>query len=255
MQFVIPLQTTLIGSFVKTFKQFLSEEYVEKVDGLKDSIDIVNRFCKDWLENPIEIYRGMRDSGQFITVNPIEKKRRSANTSNYYTVFFDELLPEEYPPRSYSLICSTSERKARGFGHTYQVIPFDGARIGIVGTQDLWNKGIKLGDSRVQDIDILNNRIRDALGSQGQDSWEDFVKEVHAHSTAILDTFEMTPEEFIDEIKDAYSARRMGFKAITTKDLGALNSHRDSEIWIGEKCLLVRSDMTYNFRTELGLKS
>lgn len=238
---------------MKTFKQFLSEDYVEKVDGLQDSIDIVNRFCKDWLENPIEIYRGMRDAGQIITVDPTAKKRISRNTTNYYTIFFDEILPEEYPPRSYSLICSTNERKARGFGHTYAVIPFDGTRIGIVGAQDLWNKRIKLGDSRVQDIDLLNNRIRDALGSQGQDSWEGFVKEVHAHSAAILDTFEMTPAEFIYEVREAYSADRMGFKAITTKDLDALKSYGDSEIWIGGKCLLVRTDMTYEFRDTLGL--
>lgn len=240
---------------MKTFKQFLAEEYVEKVDGLQDAVDIVNHFCKDWLENPVKIYRGMRNSGDAITVDPTAKKRVSKNTTNYYTIFFDHLLPESYPPRSYSLICTNDKGKAKHFGTPYAVIPFDGAKIGIVGAQDLWVKGVRLGNSRVVDIDILNARIAHALFDKGQSSWEDFVEEVNKHSRSLINNFEMEPEEFLDNIKAAYSEKAMGFKSCTTKDMGIIDSIGETELWIGSKCLLLTSDIYDMLRSELGLKA
>jgi len=82
-------------------------------------------------------------------------ERKSQNTSNHYTVLLDNLPSwRNFPKRSRSLICATKKYIASGFGDVFLVLPFDGAKIAVCPTTDIWAiKFEKLGTS----LEIFNN--------------------------------------------------------------------------------------------------
>lgn len=86
------------------------------------------------------IYKGLRNiRDDILLTDPKLKKRKSKNTENYYTLLFDNLPSwKEYPKRSRLLICSTSRSVASEYGNSYLVLPFNGAKIGVCPTMDMW---------------------------------------------------------------------------------------------------------------------
>ena len=65
------------------------------------------------------IYRGLSGGrSPYIHIDPTKSIRKSRNTSNFYTIMFDEILPswKQYPLRSKSIICATSIKVAMSYG-------------------------------------------------------------------------------------------------------------------------------------------
>lgn len=70
-----------------------------------------------------------------------ETTRKSAHTSNHYTILFSELLPswKNIPKRNKALVCTTEWDKAAAYGNPYIVIPFDETIIAETHKADIWN--------------------------------------------------------------------------------------------------------------------
>ena len=85
-----------------------------------------------------------RESGKkvhFYHIDPKKSKepRKSANTSNYYTLIMDNSRKwSKYPKRSQSLICSIDKNINNIWAATYLVLPKNGAKIGECSGPDLW---------------------------------------------------------------------------------------------------------------------
>ena len=148
-----------------TFKKFLEEVQYDEMD-LDAAIKIINTKCKDafWMiHSNTPFYRGdpnvpndVEELG-FAIADPSKTERKSANTTNYYTVILDNIPSmAEYPKRSKSFICTTSHLKARDFARQstpYIIIPFDNVDIGVVNSGDLWDMSLDdLGKIRVTSI-------------------------------------------------------------------------------------------------------
>lgn len=93
--------------------------------------------------DPTHIYRGFRNAkhGVFIVDPTNAPDRQSANTSNYYTWWMDELSDKwgNFPKRSRSLICTTDRNKTEHFGLPHLIIPLQPTTLGICPDNDLWN--------------------------------------------------------------------------------------------------------------------
>src|SRR5271168_3608736 len=102
------------------------------------------------------IYKGFNTNlgHNFLLTDPSQKERKSANTSNQYTLLMDNLPAwKEYPKRSRSLVCSTSSDRAASYGNVYLVLPFNGARIGICPEYDIWDSFYELSGYGIADAD------------------------------------------------------------------------------------------------------
>jgi len=120
---------------------------------------LLNKNCSHFINNKNEIYRGLWFNDDYGYINPLNYNRKSANTSNYYTILFDEILPswKNMPKRSKSVICSTSFTEARAYGIVYRVYPFNDSKIGITSYQDIWWS--MQGNGFPHNLDGLNSAL------------------------------------------------------------------------------------------------
>jgi hypothetical protein len=96
-------------------------------------------------------YKFSYESSVLIT-DPKRVIRKSANTTNQYTLLFSNLPSwASYPKRNQSIIATTSLRYASGYGNAYLVLPFDGAKIGVCSGSDMWDTFYKnLGNNTIE---------------------------------------------------------------------------------------------------------
>jgi len=126
------------------YKAFLINEDRGKAISLEEAAEILKKNCKDAVKyaktSNNQIYRGVYNNHQFRYIDPKkEKPRKSANTTNYYTLLIDNSKYwKSFPKRSQSLICSTTIERVYGYGNPYQVFPYDGAKIGVAPNADFW---------------------------------------------------------------------------------------------------------------------
>lgn len=130
------------------FKQFLSEgvsDSYKKISEVK-AIELAKTNFNEALalDKPL-IVRGMRQkdkrSIEYYSISNITG-RKSANTSNEYTVLVDNLPAwKEYPKRSESLICTNLNNLGYtwDYGETFIILPENGANIGVCSSYDFWN--------------------------------------------------------------------------------------------------------------------
>lgn len=114
----------------------------------KDFADMLNKNCKDFLNNPTLLQRNKHDdSPQYSCISPKSYVRTSLMSgasagvkSNHGTLLMDNLPSwSDFPKRSQSLVGTTDANSYNTFGsHKYFVIPFDGARFGVCPAGDLW---------------------------------------------------------------------------------------------------------------------
>lgn len=128
------------------FKSFINESRGKSYfypDDRGEIIDIIKTKCKNALNDAKKgyiIYRGMDFKGDMYVIDPKKGTRKSANTPNYYTWIIDhDKKWKDYPKRSKSIICSTSERKVEAYGDKYIVFPYDGSKIGVCPEDDIWD--------------------------------------------------------------------------------------------------------------------
>jgi hypothetical protein len=121
-------------------KHLSREEFYKE---LKNYSDMANYYLK----GGVLFMRGVKRSaaGEFGHVVPIESKRESAYTSNYYTLIssYDSSW-NGIPPRDRSIVGSTDYDKASGYaggGQSdgfYVVLPKNGSVIGEADAVDFW---------------------------------------------------------------------------------------------------------------------
>lgn len=121
--------------------------YRKEIENVDDVVKLIKEKCdvKNYL------YRGFEDDGDYYIIDGSKGERVSKNTTNYYTLILDQIFAtgsayKNYPLRSKSIICSTSKKTASHYGNVYVVLPFKGVDIGYIGSDDIWNSDIEIGE-------------------------------------------------------------------------------------------------------------
>lgn len=124
---------------------FLNEENrVETEISKEEFYKLLRENCKSnltYMKNSKKfIFRGIESAYSYLKFNG-DKKRKSAYTSNYYTILFSEILKswKDVPKRNKSLICTTDEINAEEYGISYLVIPYDKTKIATCNINDFWH--------------------------------------------------------------------------------------------------------------------
>lgn len=201
----------------------------------------------------VNLYRGVRGNsyGEYNVIEGEKGGRKSVNTTNHYTVIFDELIAEkssDYPLRSKSIICSTDTSTAKSYGHLYNVIPYNDVKIGLVPEDDIWHIDIKEYDGVKLRLTGINS-LFDACGIKATNI-KDIAKQVEKLSD---DDFEKlakvfkTRDNIEKQIRDLYNMDRLGFKFMSADKLDD-KQNPDNEVWVGGKCLMIDSKVFHKFK-------
>jgi len=141
-------------------------EYKESGRGkelaLHQAIRIAPKFSNA-LNSDVTIVRSNREAEKYIyyLIDPkkSKEKRRSRNTSNYYTLIMDNSPSwKEYPKRSESVICSINASCGKNSPHIFRVFPKNGSKIGVCNDSDLWKsfRNLSYALSMNEINDVLN---------------------------------------------------------------------------------------------------
>lgn len=229
------------------FKQFLLNEgsYYEDIS-IEKAIELAKKHCSNalkHLETPI-IRGGHNFTDVAYSVHPGLGSRKSANTSNHYTVLFNETLPKEYPRRANSMICGNYQNKdyARGFGQLYVILPYDDVMFGVCADEDLWRTRIKIADKN-RTLDSWNNIWSDLFDAPATslDAIATSIEHViaapaHEYHEVAISLFR--PGEVKEKLKELYSASNLGFSLADTNKVYELKGPR--ELWFSGPCIAIR---------------
>lgn len=225
-------------------------------------------------DNFPRIIRGMRDTGDYLWIEGI-RGRRSANTTNEYTTLLDNLPSwRQYPKRSESLICTTTDSNGYpyDFGDVYIILPSNGANIGVCRSFDLWSsfpvlkkelERAKVAPHSENPASIFNEVLREIFSIAGvkldkkNDNYEILLKAIsdtndwlktkgkehRANKLDIrtLDFFEPVingNETLIAYIKRMLDPKANEFKILNYSELGNLTGGR--ELWTDAPSLAIR---------------
>lgn len=131
-----------------------------------DDIEKIKSECSDawnsFINDRVCLYRGCSQSDSMLEVNPQNGTRKSAGTSNYYTVAMSQLPAfSNFPRRDKSLICATKMNVANvysklgGVSGLYVVFPINGTRLGVSQHEDVWDSKLKNPQSTFNDKTII----------------------------------------------------------------------------------------------------
>ena len=91
------------------FVEFLTESEQQSDYKKKISVEDAIILAKNNPNTEKLIFRGMKDSGDYLLIEGDKGGRQSAHTKNYYTMLLDQQLKDsKYPMRSKSIICTTN---------------------------------------------------------------------------------------------------------------------------------------------------
>ena len=163
------------------FKEFLAEAK-PKIIEIKDNkklaemlMENVNHeFLKTWANNDKKINYLFRGSSttykRTIVRTSINEKtpRKSANTSNEFTLLQSNLLPswKDWPKRNQSFVCTNDFNRATDYswgGAVYMVFPFNDPDIAICPAKDIWFSFKSLNHSDIDEFNDWLNQIRSYL--------------------------------------------------------------------------------------------
>lgn len=134
------------------FKIFLEAAFekgeVPKIEShdLETALHIFENECSDaaWMIEQGPLWRGTYGrevNAKIGVVDTSLTRRRSQNTTNHYSEIMDNISElKDFPKRQYSVIASTSFNVAASYGDKrYAIIPFNGVKIGVCPTPDIWD--------------------------------------------------------------------------------------------------------------------
>ena len=235
-----------------TFKEFLTESDHKPSLDAAEAIRLINTHCRDALRNKQMIYRGMTNNGeQAFAIHGEAGGRSSKNTRNYYTVILDHFLPRDgYPKRSKSVICANDKYTARGFGTAYMLFPYDGVKIGVCDTSDLWfSPTFKVGNAD-EEMRIDSWNAVWAEYGLSSNSYEDFVASIKnkmrrgsvgpdSENTARMLRVIFGDEDNIEPaLEKAYNPKTLGMHLATPDTIDEYRN-RERELWISGKCIAI----------------
>jgi hypothetical protein len=183
------------------------KEYGRSIES-NNIIPLINRFCKDFNWDDKPIFRGIYNSNEILLspcmlFNPKAIERKSANTTNYYTMLFDNSpYRGNFPKRSKSLICTSDQFTAASYGEKlYRVIPFDNAKIAICPDMDFWCsfKKIETLDEFNSNLEILYKYF---MKQKLNENYNIFIKQLEKFIPIIIKlTEDIWYEKYIDLLK------------------------------------------------------
>lgn len=184
--------------------------------------------------------RGSRTTEDFLHLKPGNELRKSAHTSNYYTLFINNHpLWKDYPKRQ--IICSggSGERAMAHLSRTvYYVFPIDRSKIGICPDDDIWSSFDDqiLRYFEIRDVSNLDqfNQMLDYYGFS-DDNWQTFKKQLQTEEIDVKNNKNMNAMKLLEEV---LNPNKNGFKVETTNNL-SLNSLDNQEVWLDSECILV----------------
>lgn len=236
-----------------SFKQFLLEakeksQYKKEISR-DEAINFLKENCNNMdFKNPV--WRGMDSTNpkDFYLIEGQLGERRSANTSNHYTLILDEQIKKlgtDYPLRSKSIICGTDGNKnyASNFGDLYAIFPFNDIKIGICPQEDIWHTDtifedlgtyeLLIGALSLSDIpDKTYKEMVNYIENNEQELFEEFEEEGH---TELADYLFKKSGDIQRKLKELFNIE--SFKFVTNKDKAISNGTH--ECWISGKCIAI----------------
>lgn len=222
----------------------------------EDAINFIRRNCRNALKTINEpIVRGMKYESDFQIITGQDGGRKSANTTNHYTLLLDKWLPSEYPRRSLSIICAgwPNREYTHGFGTRHVIIPIDHAKIGVTPKYDLWDTPITIGNETLT-IKRWNDEMRNA--GVPDSSYQTIITSLRkirdSDDFSTLSLALQAMEEYNGgEDFERYLARAytLPFDATTTAD--PIYNYGEHEVWIQEKCIAIDYALWSEFKRDL----
>lgn len=100
---------------------------------------LYHKNCKFHDKNKnIPLYRGTKNNGQFVSIDPRKSIRRSIESENTHVILMSEMW-DKFPPYKNSVIGSTSLSMTYGYGTPYELIPYDNSLIALCPYGSIWN--------------------------------------------------------------------------------------------------------------------
>ena len=263
-------------------KNILNEAYDQvgrsKPIDMEETLKLFKNHCQYYVNISTPIYRGVYDSritNYAYLISPAQHKRISANTENYYTLLIDNSpLWKDYPKRSESIVCSTSQAAAFSYGSVNWVIPFVGSKIGMCPQNDMWVSFDKMNtELDVRDLGVFNNLLSSAYyhlvskelvpfkGLNGKDANQFFqqLKEFDKPSCkkAILEWsikadshsykeykifthWNNSGLNFTEYLLTLLDPKSNGFELVKAENFSApQDTKRGNEVWTDGDCLLI----------------
>lgn len=276
-----------------TFRQFITETAVKQSPKytrleLQEAIEILETKCKKnlWMVHENRpFYRGDSQLHEFpgfnkkipnaYTVDTTKTQRVSTNTNNIYTEIFDNHPKmKSFPKRSRSLIASTGSHYAWGYGGSdgrFILVPYDTAKVGIVGKSDIWGiNSIEMFNRTIDELSnmnrILENMLKavgiSSIGIKGLEQFAKMLTNPRSKARKVLlsvimkegpyvstgyravddyitekeakEMVEKISKDFMKYVFDNFNPTSLGFKS------GAENARnlKNSEVWVGGNVLL-----------------
>lgn len=233
-----------------------------------DAVKTVYSKCmkswKNWDTNREGLFRGnVSLDSTFAYVEPSKFNRKSANTTNHYTLILDNMKKwKKFPDRSKSIVCSNHWHGSYG-GNKYLVLPFDGSRIGKASTPDLWGSFEKTLKMDLDTFNIyLDRGYKEIMNKPLKvDSYQQLMKDLDAMWNKFLTLSEIQKGKimahnkvfhymhgeggytgFDEYFNDVFDPARAGFDLMKAGDkygtVGGAGSNK-RECWTDGNCVLI----------------
>jgi hypothetical protein len=243
----------------------------------KEAIKLINSKCSDSVDAYFDdniIYRGIKKVQKpFLFVDPKESKelRKSANTTNYYTLINDNSPAwKKYPKRSQSIICTTNKQTSLDYGQSYVVLPFDGAKIGVCPKNDYWFSFKKLNNKYISniwdlsDFNYILEKMFEKVGIPIDDksfnsikkAFKEFDKKYKqdpdleyllSHNTSVLNKDYLKTNDLMKYVQKILDPNENGF------ELKKIGDHlpENREVWTDSKSILIHDSIIDDIMTDV----
>jgi hypothetical protein len=243
-------------------RKFINEGRSKSIT-IEEAVEAIKNKCTDFIKNGSIVYRGVDDARDAaLIVSPANFERKSRNTSNYYTLLMDNLPAwKSYPKRSKSIICATDIEYASNMGYAYRVYMFDGSKIGVCPTNDLWESfGLDVDSLEIfndcigmminkftdyDDSDIVTYNDLLQLFNKFDEHKSSFNIDRHTFPTffdfKLFEPYFETDVKLIDFAKEILDPERHKFKLQNTR---TFRNIKEREVWTDGTSILLRADIT-----------
>lgn len=234
--------------FIDFLKESTEEVYKSKVN-FDDMIDKIKKEYGKLPELDEVVFRGMTGEENAYILNAKSRNRVSGDTSNHYTIIFDEYLKKKnLPLRSRSLICSTKPSRARDFNsNLFVIIPVNkDSTIGVVNKEDIW-------DLKLQNKDRLRygvNKFNDLYSKLDipDSSFDDIVKGIEKNITPpwdndskqLLAKYFDNKSDIKKQLMDYYDLEKLG---ATFETIKTASKKDNTEVWISDKAYAIQYEI------------
>lgn len=231
------------------FKQFLQEDQFAKDISLEEAIQLLKDNCQDILKSDAKIYRGATGTIKpYQLVHGAAGHRKSANTSNHFTVIFDETMPAKgFPARSKSLICTSDQNKADNYGSLYRVFPYDGVKIGVCPDQDMFDTKLTFHDGETMRINRMNYEFQDM--NIPETSFDDLASACYNASVSYFTGDSL--KKYKQNIRDTYDPIALGFVLKDTSTLPNYGESDSREMWFSGKAIVISQSVLWHIERDL----